>query len=88
MKEVEELAGRLARVQGGKTVNKNTERMYGARRTLRRVWTVHVILNLLKSVELLQRVQRRKLNLRSNQGRCEDARAFGSYDGAARRCVW
>ena len=35
MKEVEELAGRLARVQGGKTVNKNTERMYGARRTLR-----------------------------------------------------
>jgi len=44
MKEVEELAGRLARVQGGKTVNKNTERMYGARRTLpaarRRVWTV------------------------------------------------
>jgi len=49
MKEVEELAGRLARVQGGKTVNKNTERMYGARRTLRRVWTVHVILNLLKS---------------------------------------
>lgn len=58
MKEVEELAGRLARVQGGKTVNKNTERMYGARRTLRRVWTVHVILNLLKSVELLQRVQR------------------------------
>ena len=35
MKEVEELAGRLARVQGGKTVNKNTERTYGARRTLR-----------------------------------------------------
>jgi hypothetical protein len=35
MKEVEELAGRLARVQGGKTVNKNTERMYGVRRTLR-----------------------------------------------------
>ena len=49
MKEVEELAGRLARVQGGKTVNKNTERMYGARRTLRRVWTVHDILNLLYS---------------------------------------
>ena len=43
MKEVEELAGRLARVQGGKTVNKNTERMYGARRTLRRVRTVHVV---------------------------------------------
>ena len=36
MKEVRGLgAGRLARVQGGKTVNKNTERMYGARRTLR-----------------------------------------------------
>jgi hypothetical protein len=43
MKEVEELAGRLARVQGGKTVNKNTERMYGARRTLHRVRTVHVV---------------------------------------------
>jgi len=80
MKEVEELAGRLARVQGGKTVNKNTERMYGARRTLRcarcarRVWTVHEI-----------------LNLRST-GVCEDARAaLGSYDGAARavrRCAW
>ena len=74
MKEVEELAGRLARVQGGKTVNKNTERMYGVRRTLtlRRVWTVHVE------------------NLRST-GVCEDARAFGSYDGAARavrRCAW
>ena len=82
MKEVEELAGRLARVQGGKTVNKNTERMYGARRTLRRVWTVHDILNLF----LLKR-----RNLRST-GVCEDARAaLGSYDGAARavrRCAW
>ena len=37
MKEVEELAGRLARVQGGKTVNKNTERMYGARRSAPRL---------------------------------------------------
>jgi hypothetical protein len=87
MKVVEELAGRLARVQGGKTVNKNTERMYGARRTLRRVHVIQLYGIFCCRSSTCNAYRR---NLRST-GVCEDARAFGSYDGAARavrRCVW